>query len=790
MKISENWLREWVNPPLDSKALASALTMIGLEVESVDPVAGVFDGVIVAEIVSTTPHPQADKLTICEVNRGAGEHLTIVCGAFNARAGLKVALAQCGAKLPGGFQIKEAKLRGVLSYGMLCSTSELGLTDESEGIMELDEDAPIGVNLREYLALDDNILDIDLTPNRADCLSILGIAREVAAVTRTKRQDLSLATVQASIALEQTIEVKASHACPRYCGRIIKNINSAAKTPLWMRERLRRSGLRPIHPVVDVTNYVMLELGQPMHAFDLAKIQAEIRVRYSEKGESLTLLDGQNIVFNDKTLLIADAQKPLALAGVMGGRESAVDETSTDIFLESALFEPTVISGVARRHGLFTDSSLRFERGVDKALQERALDRATALIVEIAGGEPGPMSLVTDPELSTALKTIAFDPEKVKKITGCDLDHELMAEILQNLGMTLVKNRQLWEVTVPSYRADLQLEVDLIEEIIRLHGYDKIPCDKLTGPMMIGRQHPLELLALDMSKFLVARAYHEAISYSFVDPKIQETLYPGVPTLSLLNPISSELSQMRLGLLPGLIASMIYNAHRQQSEIKLFEHGVVFEQHQDKTEEHAAVGGLLAGEHGVYNWSQPNAHYDFYDAKGDLEALMSHLRATVSLTPCEHSALHPGKSAQIIINGEEAGVIGALHPRITEALGISHEVVVFEFKLKPLLTKQPAQYKKISKYPQIRRDLSLLVDEALTVAQLRALVYSAAKTDWLQSLEVFDVYKGANIPEGKKSLAIALILQDDKRTLIDSEINVVIDAIIKTLGENAITLRD
>lgn len=598
MKVSELWLREWVNPPLDVQQLAALLTMAGLEVDALSPVAAVFDQVIVAQVTSTKPHPQADKLTLCEVDPGNGKPLKVVCGAANVRAGLKVALAQIGAKLPGGLQIKESTLRGELSQGMLCSASELGLADVSEGILELDEDAPLGMDLREYLTLNDYVLDLDLTPNRADCFSILGVAREVSALTKQVLKPIpkesSLPTTDKTL----NIRLEAKEACPQYSGRVIRGLNPQARTPSWMAERLRRAGLRPIHPVVDVTNYVMMELGQPMHAFDLQLIKDEIVVRYANSHETLELLDGQSINLSDKVLVIADSEKPLAMAGVMGGAESAVQEHTRDIFLESAYFNPITIAGVARSYGLCSDSSQRFERGVDPNLQVLALERATTLLLEIVGGEVGPISLVSEPANLPKNKTILFNPAKIKQLTGLNIAEDEMAASLQNLGMAIDKSGAEWKVKPPSHRFDVQLDVDLVEDVIRLHGYDKIHGEEMLTSVQAGVINPFEKLSMRIGQFFVTRGYHEAISYSFVDPELQQALYPDAKPLLLLNPISSELSQMRVGMWPGLLASMIYNIHRQQTAIKFFETGVIFEIQDGSLKEQPCVAGLLTGERG------------------------------------------------------------------------------------------------------------------------------------------------------------------------------------------------
>lgn len=791
MKVSELWLREWVNPSLDIQQLAARLTMAGLEVDAINDVAGVFDRVIVAQVTNTSPHPQADKLTLCEINTGETS-LKVVCGAANVRAGLKVALAQIGANLPGGLLIKESTLRGELSQGMLCSTAELGLADHSDGILELEENAPIGVNLRDYLLLNDRVLDIDLTPNRADCFSMLGIAREVATLTNSSLIPVKKQDNQPTIDEALTIQLKAPTACPHYCGRIIRNINSAALTPLWMIERLRRAGLRAIHPVVDVTNYVMLELGQPMHAFDLHAIEGDIIVRFANPDESLELLDGQEVMLDDNVLVIADNKKTLALAGIMGGNLSAVNEQSVDIFLESAYFNPLSIAGVARGFGLFTDSSQRFERGVDFNLQLTALERATTLLLEIVGGEIGPISLVSESASIPKAKTVLFNPTKVKQLTGVIVAEVDMLKMLQDLGMIVDQSANIWSISVPSHRFDIHFEVDVVEEIIRLHGYENMQGTKMIANVQVGTINPYEALATQLGQFFIARGYHETISYSFVDPELQQALYPNNQVIELINPISTELSQMRAGMWSGLLASMIYNVHRQQTAIKFFENGVIFDKQNGIVQEHPSIAGLLTGEQGALNWSELTSKFDFFDLKGDLQALFASMHyEEVKFVPALHPALHPGKSAAIMIDNEQAGWCGVLHPRITDALDISDEVMLFELRLNALTKQKKLAYQQISKFPQIRRDLSLLVPQTINVEQIEFAVRNTVNSNKLKAFNVFDLYTGESIPQGKKSVAIALTLQDAERTMVDSEINVIIDAIIKKLEEEfAIILRD
>jgi len=788
MKVSESWLREWVNPPLTSAQLSEQLTMAGLEVDAFYPVAGVFDHVIVAQVLQTRPHPQADKLTLCDVDTGQEQPTQVVCGAANVRAGLRVALAQIGATLPGDFKIKESTLRGELSRGMLCSTSELGLEERSEGILELPMDAPIGMDLREYLVLNDSVFDIDLTPNRADCLSVLGIAREVAALNQLPLRACPRDVTDVTLDEVLSIQLHAPEACAQYAGRVIRGIDLNAVTPVWMKERLRRGGIRSVHPVVDVTNYVMLELGQPMHAFDRQTIQGQIHVRYAKANETLTLLDGQDIILDQHVLVIADDDKVLAMAGVMGGDLSAVKPQTTDLFLESAFFSPPAIAGVARRYGLSSDSSQRFERGVDPQLQYLALERATYLLHSIVGGRVGPIELVTKSQQLPARANVLFYPDKVQRLSGLKIAYADMDAMLVRLGMTVTRSTtthdkgECWNVSIPSHRFDIAVDVDLVEEIIRLYGYEKIPSMTLQVAMQAGEINPHERLSMKISAFLANKGYRETISYSFVDPELQHALYPETETMRLLNPISSELSDMRVGLWSGLLASMIHNVHRQQSALKLFETGVVFHIVDGQVSETPCVAGLMMGQYGQLNWSETSGTYDFYDMKGDLQALFSVLnKQAITFVKSNHAALHPGKTAQIIMRDQHVGWMGVLHPRLADELDLTEDIVLFELNLLSLIDDTLIRYQPISKYPQTRRDLSFIVDNNICAGQIERAVRDVVDPSCLKAFDIFDVYMGESIPDDKKSLAIALTLQNDNRTLIDAEINLIIEQILKKL---------
>lgn len=784
MKICESWLREWVDYSICLNALSQKLTLAGLEVDGCYPVAGAFEGVVVGHVLQTKKHPQADKLTLCQVDAGHSEPLQIVCGASNVRPGLKVALATVGARLPQGLQIKACKLRGEASHGMLCSTVELGIDEQSDGILELPMDAPVGTDLRDYLVLNDNVLDIELTPNRADCFSVLGVAREVSALTGGQYKNIPNTVITSTITDKLEVSILKTDACSNYAGRVIRRIRTDVETPIWMKERLRRSGLRSVHPVVDILNYVMLEVGQPMHAFDLECIEGGVCVRESLANESLTLLDGQTIELPPGILMIADHKKPLAIAGVMGGEQSAVKLETVDIFIESAFFSPIALAGTARYFGLNTDASQRFERGVDPAIQCQALEYATALIQQIVGGEAGPVQLQTYTEHLPINPSILFRPSRVARLTGVLIDDRVMIDIFEKLGMTVFQEENQWLVTSPTYRFDIQNETDLVEEALRVYGYDQISAQPITTEMRAGKMSPLEDISQSIAGFLANRGYRETISYSFVDPALQSLLYPNHTAEILLNPISSDLSQMRTGLWSGLIAAMIHNLHRQQTALKIFETGTVFHRIDDVRHEEPCAAGLLTGHYGQLNWREQKGVYDFFDLKGDVEALLSHLGQCDimfkrPLSP--HAALHPGKSAEIWCNNAHIGWIGALHPALMDALDISMEVLMFEVSLKTLCKPERKIYQTISRYPQTRRDLSLLIDDAVTSAEIEAAVREVVDSSCLKSFDVFDVYYGDSIPKGKKSLAIALTLQNDSRTLVDAEIQSMIESILQKL---------
>ncbi len=720
MQFSENWLRELVNPALDTQALVEQITMAGLEVDSVIPAAADFSGVVVGQVASIIAHPDADKLRICQVDVGQQESLQIVCGASNVREGLKIPAALIGAVLPGDFKIKKSKLRGELSFGMLCSEKELGLAADADGLMELADDAPIGVDIRDYLSLNDQLIEVDLTPNRADCLSVEGIAREVALLNDIAFAAPAIAPVAVGHQDTLTVKVSEPEACPRYLGRLIKNINPTAETPLWMQERLRRSGLRSLGPVVDVTNYVLLEMGQPLHAFDAEKLSGGIEVRKAQAGESLNLLNDQKIMLsNAETLVIADAEKALALAGIMGGSESAVSDSTTTIFLECAFFNPGFMMGKARHYGLHTDSSHRFERGVDAELQARAIERATQLIVEIAGGCVGVITEVVAETYLPKRPAVSLRRQRIKRILGVVLADAEVEGILHRLGMAVVEEADGWQVTPPGFRFDIAIEADLIEELGRVYGYNNLPQSSLLMRSALS-EAPEAILAIDQIKdVLVARDYQEAITYSFVDEALQQSLVPEHSYIKLQNPISSELAVMRTTLWCGLLQAAAYNTKRQQTRVRLFEAGQRF-LGTDVAQQEKMLAGIALGSAGPEQWGEKSRKVDFYDVKADVEAICALGGREVQFVAAQHSALHPGQSAEIkTLEGQLLGWIGMLHPTLEKQLDFDSNVFLFELSQAVLLERQVPVFSSLSKFPSVRRDLALLLAEDVSFQMVK-----------------------------------------------------------------------
>jgi phenylalanyl-tRNA synthetase beta chain len=781
MKISERWLREWVNPALTTDELVAKLTMAGLEVDGLEPAAGPFTDVVVAEVASCVQHPDADKLSLCQVNDGAATH-QVVCGAANVRTGLRIPFARIGADMGEGFKIKKAKLRGVESFGMLCSAAELGLVESADGLLELPADAPLGVNVREYLKLDDTLIEVDLTPNRGDCLSICGLARELGTLTETAVHAPKIDVVPASH--QDTLPIALVHpeGCPRYLGRIIRNINQNVETPLWMQEKLRRAGLRSIDPVVDVTNYVLLELGQPMHAFDLDKLHGGIRVRLAEQGEALTLLDGKELKLNADTLVIADHEKAVAMAGIMGGKHSAVHADTRNIFLESAFFNPVQIAGRARTYGLHTDSSHRYERGVDFNLAAKAMERATALLLEIVGGEAGPV-VSAEAELPL-VPPVALRQKRIASLLGYALPAPTVEGILARLGFEkIATGENNWTYAVPSWRFDVSLEADLIEELARVHGYDKLP---VRAPLTRLHLQPRPQGVLDLKvlrRSLVSLGYQEVVTYSFVDAELDAALALEVTEpVVLANPISQDMAVMRSSLWPGLIRTLKHNQNRQQDRCRLFETGLSFIKKNNKLEQKVKVSSLVWGAASAEQWSNATRAIDFFDLKGDVEAILglTHTPESFRFEAAAHPALQPGQSARVLRGDATLGWIGALHPRLLQELDITGKVFVMELDFALLRESAIAVAAELSRFPSVRRDLAFVLDKETPVSAVEAELRNVAGAE-LKELVLFDLYQGQNIEKDKKSLALGLTFQHASRTLTDLEINPIIDNCIKAL---------
>ncbi|MDC4605003.1 phenylalanine--tRNA ligase subunit beta [Acinetobacter baumannii] len=782
MKISENWLRTWVNPAIDSDTLSDQLTMLGLEVDELAPVAKPFTGVVVGEVLTVEQHPDADRLRVTTVNIGSGEPLQIVCGAPNVRAGMKAPVATIGAILPGDFKIKKGKLRGVESQGMLCGASEIDLEDKIDGLLELPADAPVGVNIREYLKLDDNVIDISITPNRGDCFSIRGIAREVAVINQLQMNEPEIKSVDATITDEKKVVINTDGA-PRYLGRVIKNVNVKAATPEWMEQALARSGIRTHSILVDVTNYVLMELGQPMHAFDLAKIEGAVHVRQAQPQEKLQLLNDQEVELQEDVMVIADDQKALAIAGIMGGLASSVTDDTTDIFLESAFFAPLAIAGRARRFGLHTDSSQRYERGVDFELPLIAMNRASQLIQELAGGEFGPITVAEKSDLLPKREAIELKQAQVDQLLGYKVAAEFITDALTRLGCEVtVQADGEWSVVPPSHRYDMAIYQDLIEEVARIDGYDNIQISLPSMDVQLAKyQDRFEIAQLRQT--VVTLGYQEAISFSFADAKLEKQLNPQVSPLMLANPISSDLAAMRSTLLSSLIPCVQYNLNRQQSRVRFFELGLRFDyQNANSIQDLKQIPTLAlvaVGSREPESWHAKPQPMDFFDFKGEVEEILAAGRVKVEYVRSERPWLHPGQSAEILVAGQSIGYLGRLHPSLENELDLSTTWVA-ELDQAAVLQSYVSNFTELSRFPSVRRDIALLISDNINVRDIQQLIEKTGG-ELLDSTWLFDVYTGQGVEEGKRSLAFALLWQHPSRTLEDAEIKSGMDNIIQVL---------
>lgn len=773
MQFTEHWLREFVNPPLTSAELAHSLTMAGLEVEALQNVAPVFSGVVVAQVVAVEKHPDADKLKLCRVDAGQGDTLQIVCGAPNVAAGMKVPCALVSAELPG-IKIKAAKVRGIESLGMLCSARELGLSEDHSGLMALPADAPVGEDIRSYLALDDKLFTLKLTPNRADCLSLKGVAREVGALTGATVTLPSVREVGITSDRRREVVLDAPAACPRYCGRVVTGIDPKVATPDWMKRRLERSGIRSISAVVDVTNYVMLELGQPLHAFDNARLHGAVHVRFPMQGEKLLLLNEQTVEPSADTVLIADEQRVLALAGIMGGEESGIGDATTELFLESAFFAPDAVAGKARALGFSSDASYRFERGVDFAVTREALERATQLILDICGGQAGPVTETIDHGHLPKREAVRLRVPRAERILGIRLGAEVVARLFKGLDFPFSREGDTFTVTPPSHRFDIAIEEDLVEELARLHGYDNIPARLSQGSLAILPQHEQNRTAWRLRRLLAARDYQEVVNYSFVDAAWEQDFCANAAPVVLANPIASQMGVMRSSLIGGLVANLASNLNRRIERVRVFETGRCFLRN-DKGDQIPGflqpkrIAALAAGPVAPEQWGMAARRADFFDAKADVEALLAPVRA--SFERLEHPALHPGRAAAIIVQDKMIGLVGELHPRWVQKYELDAAPVVFELDLDAVLQQPLPAYQEVSRFPAVVRDLALVVPhEQPAQALLEGLI--AVAPVFVREIVLFDVYQGKGVDPEKKSLAFRVVMQDTQKTLSDGEVEV------------------
>ena len=787
MIFSEQWLREWISPELETQQLIDELTMAGLEVDGSTPVARQCSGIVVGLVESVEPHPDADKLSLCSVSDGE-DSFQVVCGAPNVRAGLKAPFAKLGAKIIESsdakpFKIKKAKIRGIESNGMLCSSEELGLEESSDGLLELHKNASVGEDIRSSLKLDDMSIELDLTPNRGDCLGMIGLAREVGVIARQDVTPLDFPAPIESIIDNFEVRITAKDACPRYLGRVIKNINLNSESPLWMKEKLRRSGLRSIAPVVDVTNYVLMELGQPMHAFDLEKLEGNIDVRFAKQNEKLELLDGKEIELTPETLLITDASKPIAMAGIMGGMATAVSDQTQHVFLECAFFAPLAVAGKARSYGMHTDASHRYERGVDYQLQRTAMQRATQLLLDICGGEAGPITEAIG-NLPEPIE-VSLKHSSISSLLGIQMDKKEVRDILGRLGFGLsADDGEVLRVLVPSYRFDVSIEADLIEELARIYGYNNLPQTGGLGNQSLSSTPESHIELGQIRQQLVALGYQEVVTYSFIEPSLAETLFPDQPRVSLQNPISADMAVMRTSILPGLLSTLKYNENRQTERIRIFESGLVFQSCGEEIKQTAMLAGLVSGRKMPVNWNNNKDLSDFYDLKGDVELLLALGLELDRYTfeAAEYACFHSGQCARIVRDGQLVGHVGALHPAMQREMGITGNCYMFEVELAPLQERRLPAASALSKFPEVNRDLAILIDSNYAASEVLANVRVNAG-EHLTDLRIFDVYQGDAVAKDKKSIALSLTWQHPSRTLSEDDINTIISKCVNGLQD-------
>ena len=781
MKASISWLKSLCPTDLSIDDIVRRLTMAGLEVDGVEPASKPWTHVVVGEVLSVTQHPDADKLNVCEVTDGESTY-QVVCGATNVRAGLKVPFARVGAVIGDDFRIQQAKLRGVDSHGMLCGADELGLSDERDGLMELPDHVVTGSDVADLLSLPDHVVEVDLTPNRGDCLSITGLARELGVLSQTTVRTADCEAVDPESDETHDVHLSAPEGCPCYVGRVIEHVDVTKPTPMWMVERLRRSGIRSIDAIVDITNYVMLELGQPMHAFDRDQLVGEIDVRMAHPGEQLVLLDGKTLTLSDDVLVIADQEKALALAGIMGGEHSGISERTTTVFLESAYFDPITIAGKARRYGLHTDASARFERGVDWQLAERACQRATALILDICGGVPGPVMITDNEQALPTLQVVTLTHARIKQQLKIELASETIQQMLQALGFDVDVTSDGFRCVAPSWRFDIAIEQDLIEEIARIYGYNNLPTSLPAQALTMAAVPEAETPLMRLKHYLVDQDVQEAVTYSFVDPAMQALLGDGVQGVRLANPIASNLAEMRRSLMPGLVEAVRHNVNRQAPRVRVFETGQCFVSSGDQLDQSERLGIALYGQQAPLHFSGDRL-VDFFDLKGIVDGLgMVNGGGSLSWSSGEHPALAPGQTARVSMNGQSIGIVGRLHPRLARELDLPKPLFLADLNLSPLLSGQVTAFKAISRYPRVLRDLAVVVDDSIAWQQIVDAVESLGDSR-IQSVELFDVYRGTGVPEGCQSLALSLSLQDPEKTLDDVAIQEMVDQVVRTLGE-------